>query len=382
MNGAVHDLPAVADGAASWEHAACGLLSCTPSGQIVRINATLCRWLGCEESPPTSLADLFTAPALLFFEMQLRPLLALGRTVDGAFITLRHNDGQALPVLLNAMHRPGAHTMELALVTVREREQYEATLRQSHADAEAALDALTASAYAQKMQAVGQMAGGIAHEFNNLLAVIRGNLTFAQEGLSASVIPDTHVRSDIASALTATDRAVGIVRQLLAFTGRQVVRRSLIDVNQVVRDAAELLEHALGDGIRWQLHLSPTLWPVYAAGDQLQHVLTALVLNARDAVVASGGPGLITVATDNVPCEGTDRECVRLVVQDTGVGMNAEVRERAILPFFTTKGPGGGTGLGLSMVYGAVQALGGTMQLESVPGEGARVTLLLRRGRD
>lgn len=364
-----------------YEYAACGLLSCTPSGQVVRVNATLKRWLRLDvETTPSSLYDLLTAPSLLFFEMQLRPLLALGRTVDGAFVTLRRADGESLPVVLNASQPPGGALIELAMISVREREQYEASLRQAQSDAEAALHAMTASAHGQKMQAVGQMAAGIAHEFNNLLAVVRGNLQFAQQGVRRAAITDGHIMEDLESALVATDRAAGIVRQLLAFTGRQVVRRALLDVNAVVLDAAQLVTAALGHDITWQTRLGASVWPVFASGDQLQHVLTSLVLNARDAIRATGMPGLITISTENVPGHApVTPDMVHLVVEDTGCGMSAEVTSRAFDPFFTTKSPGEGVGLGLSMVYGTIDALGGRVTLQSTPGEGTRVLVQLPR---
>jgi signal transduction histidine kinase len=357
-------------------------MSCTPHGQLVRVNATLRRWLGADdEGLLQSWYDVFTAPGLLFFEMQLRPLLALGRTVDGAFVTLRHRDGSTLPVLLNAQQGEDGVTIELALLMVREREQYEAALRKSQADAEAALAALTASVQGKKMQAVGQMAAGIAHEFNNLLAVVRGNIHFAQQGASESAPYDMRLQDDLTNALTATERAVAIVRQLLAFTGRHIVRRATVDLNEVVRDTAELVTPALGRDITWNTRLEPALWPVFASSDELQHAFTSLVLNARDAIRETGVPGLLTLTTENVPGGTADTDRVRCIVEDTGAGMSAEVLMRAFDPFFTTREPGQGVGLGLSMVYGTVTALGGDVKLESTEGSGTRVILTLPRAR-
>lgn len=364
----------------AYEHAACGLMSCTPSGQVVRTNATLLRWLGTEhDQRPSSLYDVLTSSSLLFFEMQLRPLLALGRTVDGAFVTLRRAEGDTMPVVLNAVQPPGGSLIELAMITVREREQYEATLRQSQADAESALRAMTASAHGQKMQAVGQMAAGIAHEFNNLLAVVRGNMQFAQQGVRRAAPGEARIMEDLDNALVATDRAVGIVRQLLAFTGRQVVRRTLLDINSVVHDTAQLVTAALGRDVTWQTRLTASPWPVFASADQLQHVLTGLVLNARDAIRATNAPGLITVTTENVTGSSGTPDMVHLLVEDTGAGMSADVVRRAFDPFFTTKPVGEGVGLGLSMVYGIVDALGGHVSIHSTPGEGTRLLVQLPR---
>jgi signal transduction histidine kinase len=363
----------------AYAHAACALLTCTTTGQIVRANATLQRWIGADgHDTPGSLFEVFTPASLLFFEMQLRPLLALGRDIDGAFLTLRHRDGPPVPVVLNATRATGSDDIEMAMLIVREREQYEASLRQSTADAERALSAMSASAHAQKMQAVGQMAGGIAHEFNNLLAVVRGNIQFALKGMQQAM-PTAPIAADLHSAVEATDRAVLIVRQLLAFTGRQVVRRTVLDVNRTVTDTAQLLVPALGRDITWQTRLAEVPWHVFAAGDQLQHVLTSLVLNARDAVRARGEPGIVRVTTENVSGAAGEPDLVFITVEDSGIGMSADVRARAFDPFFTTKDVGQGMGLGLSMVYGTVEGLGGRTTITSTPGEGTRVTVALPR---
>jgi len=363
---------------AGYEHAACALLTCTPSGQVVRANHTLLRWTGSRVAP-ASLFDVFTPASLLFFETQLRPLLALGREVNGAFVTLRAHGAPPVPVVLNAMRSPDAAHLELAMLVVREREEYEASLRRSAEDAERALAAMTGSAHAQKMQAIGQMAGGIAHEFNNLLAVVRGNIAFAQKSVTERLPDDTRIGEDLHNALGATDKAAAIVRQLLAFTGRQVVRRTRLDLNHLVRDTAHLLVPSLGRDVTWQTQLAEEIWPVFAPSDQLQHVITNLVLNARDAVRATGTPGIVRVRTENVASGTGDGDMVRLTVEDSGTGMTDDVRARAFDPFFTTKPVGQGMGLGLSMVYGTIDALGGTTSISSTPGAGTRVVVSLPR---
>jgi signal transduction histidine kinase len=368
-------LPPIADDRVSpaWNHAPCALLTCAGNGQILAANATLLTWLGREDDLlPAALPDVLTAPSLLLFETQLRPLLALGRSVDGAFLTLRHADGSTVPVVTNAVQRPGRTAIDLAFLSVREREQYERQLRMAHEHAEAALTAVVASAHAHKMQAVGQMAAGIAHEFNNLLAIVRGNLLFAQQG-AEELAGGAHIAADLTQALGATDRAVATVAQLLAFTGRTIVARESLDLNEVIAQAEELLRPALGRDISWQQRLSPTIPRVYAGRDQLQHVLAELVLNARDAIRETGGPGLISISTSSVRLAPDARPGVRLVITDTGGGMTADAVARAFDPFFTTKGPGRGSGLGLSMVYGAINALGGTARLASTVGAGTQV---------
>jgi signal transduction histidine kinase len=227
------------------------------------------------------------------------------------------------------------------------------------------------------MQAVGQMAAGIAHEFNNLLAVVRGNVVFAQQA-AESPVPDTRaITNDLTQVLTATDRAIGMVRQLLAFTGQQIVTRAPLNLNEVIAQCTPLLLPALGPDITWQEHLAPQLPMVYAASDQLQHVIAEIVLNARDAIREAGEPGLISISTSVARIAPNASAGVRLVITDTGVGMSADTIGRAFDPFFTTKGPGGGSGLGLSMVYGAVNALGGSTRLASAPGAGTQVIIEL-----
>ena len=373
----------------AYDRAPGGLATFTVEGEMRYANATLARWLGYSSAAlaERSLRELLTPAGVVLFETQLRPLLSLGRSVEGAFLTVRHADGSSLPVLVNATQSPAISadvpaTIELAMIVVREREQYEATLREAHAKTEAALQAVAAGAFAHKMQAVGQMAAGIAHEFNNLLAVILGNLEFVRQDVAEQLPSDTRIADDLRLVTQASERAATIVRQLLAFTGRQIIAREDVDVNAVVDNAAALMLPALGRDVNWQTRLAPDLWHVRASADELQHILTNLVLNARDAVRSKGVPGVITVTTANVKeavVGGSPREFVRVVVSDTGVGMDEVTRQRAIDPFFSTKGVGGGTGLGLSMVHGAVYALGGTVMIASTLGQGTSVTLMLPR---
>lgn len=363
---------------AGWQHAPCALLTCSINGQILSANSTLLDWLGLDDAEsPTALPEVLTPPSLLLFETQLRPVLALGRNIDGAFLTLRHVDGSTVPVVMNAVQRAGRSTIDVAFLNVREREQYENQLRAAQHQAEDALTAVAASAHAHKMQAVGQMAAGIAHEFNNLLAVVRGNVVFAQQGAEQSHLLGDRIGYDLSQALAATDRAIAMVNQLLAFTGRQIVDRQALDLNAAIAQSAELLLPALGRDITWQQRLCESIPLVFAARDQLQHVLAEVVLNARDAIRETGSPGLISVSTSSTRIAPDARPGVRLVITDTGCGMSSETLARAFDPFFTTKGVGRGSGLGLSMVYGAINALGGSTKLASTPGAGTQVSIEL-----
>lgn len=369
---------AVAPHDVGWQHAPCALLTCSINGQILSANSTLHDWLGLDDADsPAALPDVLTPPSLLLFESQLRPVLALGRNVDGAFLTLRHAEGSTVPVVMNAVQRAGRSTIDVAFLKVREREQYENQLRAAQQQAEDALTAVAASAHAHKMQAVGQMAAGIAHEFNNLLAVVRGNVVFAQHGAEQTQALGDRIGHDLSQALVATDRAIAMVSQLLAFTGRQIVDRQALDLNAAIAQSAELLLPALGRDITWQQRLCPSIPLVFASRDQLQHVLAEVVLNARDAIRETGSPGLISVSTSATRIAPDARPGVRFVITDTGCGMSQETLARAFDPFFTTKGVGRGSGLGLSMVYGAINALGGSTKLASTPGAGTQVSIEL-----
>jgi PAS domain S-box-containing protein len=223
--------------------------------------------------------------------------------------------------------------------------------------------------HAQKMDAVGQLAGGVAHDFNNLLTSIRG----FSDILARSVDPSDPRRKDIAEILKATERAAGLTRQLLAFSKRQVLRLEAVSVNIVVDDMVKIVRRLLGDGIRIETDLDPQLWTIRADPGQLEQVFLNLALNARDAM-PTGGEFRIT--TRNVGGgEGAAGRQVMIEVADTGIGMSDETRERVFEPFFTTKDPNGRPGLGLATVYGIVMQSGGHIAVDSAQGKGARFTI-------
>lgn len=237
-----------------------------------------------------------------------------------------------------------------------------------------------------KMQALGQLVAGIAHEFNNVLSVISGNLELMRGELETLVPAGHQVREDADTIQDATRRAVGLVAQLLAFGGRQPVACGRLDLHELLRASERLLRPVLGRTIAWELQLDVAPAWVRADRDQLLQVITNLVINARDAVLERAAGGTITIHTGwvHVP----DPQLVlsealapgrylRVAVQDTGIGMSDEVRSRAFEPFFTTKPVGHGTGLGLSTIYGIVRELGGVVEIDSTPGSGTTVWMLL-----
>jgi two-component system, cell cycle sensor histidine kinase and response regulator CckA len=219
-------------------------------------------------------------------------------------------------------------------------------------------------AQAQRLESVGQLAGGVAHDFNNLLSVILTCVGFATRELPA----DHPVRDDVEEIGRAADRAAALTRQLLMFSRREVVKPEVLDVGGLLRDLERLLNRTLSERIALRITVGPDLLPVLADRAQLEQVLVNLAVNARDAM-PDGGTLAIAVA-------GT-ADGVRITVVDDGTGMLEEVRDRAFEPFFTTKDPGQGTGLGLATVHGIVTDSGGTVDITSAPGRGTSVTIFL-----
>ncbi len=234
-------------------------------------------------------------------------------------------------------------------------------------------------AQSQKMEAIGRLAGGVAHDFNNLLTAMLAST----ELLLEDTAPDDPRRTDLRDIRDAVLRAAELTGQLLAFSRRQVIQPRAIDVNVLATGAEKLLARVIGEDVELALVLAPRLPLAHGDPGQLQQALMNLAVNARDAM-PEGGALLIStrlVAASDVlgaqPGEPLDDAYVALVVSDTGVGIDPEVRDRVFEPFFTTKEVGKGTGLGLSMVYGALAQMGGRVGLESELGKGSAFHLYL-----
>jgi len=228
--------------------------------------------------------------------------------------------------------------------------------------------------HAQKMELIGQLTGGVAHDFNNLLMAILGNL----ELLGKHVAKDAKAARLIDGALRGAQRGAALTQRLLAFARRQDLRTEPRDLSELVRGMADLLDRSIHPGIELRMNLPPVLPPVLVDANQIELALLNLVVNARDAM-PEGGRLCITA---NVADTAGDDELrggayVRLVVEDTGHGMDAETLKKAVEPFFSTKEVGKGTGLGLSMIHGLALQLGGALRLASRPGHGARAELWL-----
>ncbi|WP_375398522.1 PAS domain-containing protein [uncultured Sphingomonas sp.] len=228
----------------------------------------------------------------------------------------------------------------------------------------------------QKLEAMGQLTGGVAHDFNNLLTPIIGALDMLQR----SALGGERERRMIGGGLLAADRARTLVQRLLAFARRQPLRSTAVDVGALVRNMAELVASTSGPKIRLDVRIDETAICAKADPHQLEMAILNLSVNACDAM-PDGGTLTITVAPDRVgpghPSQLAPGHYVRLSIADTGVGMDTETRTRAVEPFYSTKGVGKGTGLGLSMVHGLAAQLGGGLHIESAPGKGTRIDLWL-----
>ncbi|ESQ86579.1 hypothetical protein ABAC460_22975 [Asticcacaulis sp. AC460] len=221
----------------------------------------------------------------------------------------------------------------------------------------------------ERMEAVGQLVGGISHDFNNLLGIIIGNLDLAQRRLARG---ENQISHHIEAAFDGARRGASLTRRLLAFARKQPLQPVVVDVNGLVSGMGELLHATLGERIAVDLRLEAGLWTTKIDPVQFENALLNLAVNARDAMPDGGR---LIIATWN---EG---DHVVVTVTDTGIGMSEAVLARAFEPFFTTKGVGQGTGLGLSQIHGYLKQSGGHADLESVPGEGTTVILYLPRHR-
>jgi PAS domain S-box-containing protein len=280
----------------------------------------------------------------------------------------RRADGSPFPVELTAGELTLADRVlrVLSIRDVSERERAEIERR----DLEQNLR------QAQKMEAVGRLAGGIAHDFSNVLAVILGYSEMLMRDLPN---PDQRVRESAEGIVEAAHRAAGVTRQLLTLSRKKLLRPEVLSLNKVVTDLGKLLSRAIGERIELTTTFGDGIWPILADADQLAQVLLNLSVNARDAM-PDGGP--LSIATANVHLAAPPPDLpipagryVSLEVKDGGCGMTEEIRSRIFDPFFTTKETG--TGLGLATVYGIVRQAGGAIRVESKPGVGSTFTVFL-----
>jgi signal transduction histidine kinase len=237
----------------------------------------------------------------------------------------------------------------------------------------------------QKVEALGQLTGGIAHDFNNMLAVIIGSLDLARQRINAG--ETARAQRNVDTALEGAGRAAQLTARLLAFSRQQPLAPQPLDVNRLVAGMSELIGRTIGEQVRVETVLAGGLWRAFADPSQLENSILNLCVNARDAMAPRGG-GRLTIETVNAHldddyaathAEVAPGQYVLISLTDTGGGMPPDVAERAFDPFYTTKGPGEGTGLGLSQVYGFVKQSRGHVKIYSEPGTGTTVKIYLPR---
>ena len=234
---------------------------------------------------------------------------------------------------------------------------------------------------AYKMEAVGQLTGGVSHDFNNLLTIIQGNL----ELLGSTLEDDDRRKKWTSAALSATGRGAQLTSRLMAFSRKQVLDSNPADLHHLAAGMIDLLRHSLGENIETSLSAAPGLWPALVDMGQMENALLNLAINARDAMPGGGSLAIrcanhqLDEAYQAKHAYATEGDFVSLTVRDTGSGMSDEALEHAFEPFFTTKDVGQGSGLGLSMVFGFVKQSGGHIEINSIEGEGTSVSLFLPR---
>jgi PAS domain S-box-containing protein len=238
--------------------------------------------------------------------------------------------------------------------------------------------------HAQKMEAVGRLAGGVAHDFNNMLTVISGYNRMILDEMSAL----DPLRGYAEEILKAADRAGALTNQLLAFSRRQIMKPRVISVNSVIGQTEKMLHRLIGEDVELRFSLNPAAGNIKADPNHVEQALVNLAVNARDAMPLGGR---LTIETENVPLDETyakthmgvtPGEFVMIAVSDTGIGMDAETRRRIFEPFFTIKEKGKGTGLGLATVYGIVKQTGGDIWVYSEPNRGTTFKLYFPRVQD
>ncbi|MBS7457484.1 response regulator [Coralloluteibacterium stylophorae] len=307
-------------------------------------------------------------PHVVIIDFIYHPMVDAGGRTTGVFVVGNDITGHTRAQQELQHHRDRLE--DLVLARTRALEESEAERRQ----AEAALR------HAQKMEAIGQLTGGVAHDFNNLLQVIGGNLQLLQRNVHG----DQDTRR-LRTAIDAVERGAKVAAQLLAFARRQPLEPRAVNLGRLVRGMDDLLRRALGEAVELETVIGGGLWTTLADPDQVENAILNLAVNARDAM---NGSGRLTIEAGNAMLDATyslehgdlePGQYVMLAVSDTGTGMDEATLERVFEPFFSTKPEGRGTGPGLSMVYGFVKQSGGHIKIYSERGHGTTVKIYLPR---
>jgi PAS domain S-box-containing protein len=368
------------------------IIGVTSDGAITLINAQTERMFGYQREeligqsieilvPERTRAHHPQMRGSYFADPQPRQLAA------GHDLTAVRKDGSEFPVeiSLSALETDKGVIVSAAIRDVTERlhaqDERERLIAQAERDASE-----RRMQHARRLESLGQLAGGVAHDFNNILAVIASYSEVLLETLDSPTVSAEDLagaRNDIGQISRAAERANQLTKQLLAFGRRDITQAEVLNLNDVIDDVEQMLRRTLGGHIHLIAHLDRGLWPVYADGGQIEQILVNLAVNARDAMPDGGTLSIDTanaeLDTEDVTAESTFDvgRYVRLRVSDTGSGMTPEVVERAFEPFYTTKAQGSGTGLGLATVYGIAAAAGGEVHLYSEAGIGTTVTIVL-----
>jgi PAS domain S-box-containing protein len=363
-----------------------GALTLTPDGIIVYCN--------------NRMAELLGMPQEKVIGGQLLPMLAadeqgefehlLARGWGRRELTLQTAAGGAVPVYLSLTEliNDGARTLCGILTDLTEQKQAETALGEAHARLVAEIterehtEALLHQA--RKLEAVGQLTGGVAHDFNNLLTLVIGGLEIIERQLPGLPpgAPTAGIQRGMTMATKGANRATTLIQQLLAFSRRHPLDPRPVDVNTVVSGILDLLHRTLGEAVTLDADLTDGVWLALVDPNQLESAVINLAVNARDAMPAGGR---LTVRTDNRRRPDPDTtdpalcDYVMIAVTDSGAGMSQETLDRAFEPFFTTKDVGSGTGLGLSQVYGFAKQSGGYVTLRSRSGSGTTIEIYLPR---
>ncbi len=371
------------------------ILGIEPSGRIALVNAQAERLFGYKRDElvgqlvdilvPHAIRDAHAGHRIRYVaDPSPRPMGA------GMHLSGRRRDGTEFPaeISLSTLHTEDGMLVSAAVRDITDR--IEARTERERLRAQAERERLEVRLHqSQRLESLGQLAGGVAHDFNNLLGVILNYATFVQEDVTAAAAEPgaearwAATRKDVEQIHRAAERATDLTHQLLAFGRREVVRPQVLNLNDVILDVQDLLRRTLGEHVELETELHPEVWKVLADPGQIEQVLVNLAVNARDAMAAGGR---LTIDTGNMlidPEYAVQRpgikagSHVRLRVSDTGAGMPREVIERAFEPFYTTKPKGEGAGLGLATVYGIITQADGHVQIYSEPGVGTTITALL-----
>ena len=331
--------------------------------------------------PEKARADLAAARSSYFADPQAQP-----GVIEFRMSGLRQ-DGRRFPaeITLSGLQTDSGMLVAAAIRDVTERIALESEQERLRAIAEQERVGRRLQ-QSQRLESLGQLVGGVAHDFNNLLNVIQGYADFTAEQIQALASADTRlepVLEDIEQVRVAAQQATRLTRQLLTFAREDVIRPEVLDLNEAVKEAGQLLRRTLGEHIDLVIAAEPAVWRVKADRGQLEQVLVNLAVNARDAMP---GGGRLSIDTGNIEVDATYAtgrpelklgRYTRLRVSDSGTGMDRATVARVFEPFFSTKPKGRGTGLGLATVYGVVTHVGGSIEIYSEVGLGTTITVLL-----